>query len=54
MRITTPTSLALLIRTGHDEGRERRGTRLLQRFDAYTRWAFNPQRVLTSRYDRTV
>ena len=25
---------------------------LLRRVDAYTRWAFNPQRELTSRYDR--
>ena len=26
--------------------------RLLRRVDAYTRWAFNPQPELTSRYDR--
>ena len=25
---------------------------LIQRIDAYTRWAFNPQPELTSRYDR--
>jgi hypothetical protein len=25
---------------------------LLRRIDAYTRWAFNPQPELTSRYDR--
>ena len=27
---------------------------LLQRIDAYTLWAFNPQPELTSRYERTV
>ncbi len=26
---------------------------LLRRIDAYTRWAFNPQRELTTRYDRS-
>lgn len=55
MRITTPTLLAILTRTTRDEGRERRehrGGGLLQRFNAYTHWAFNPQRELTSRYDR--
>jgi hypothetical protein len=25
---------------------------LMKRIDDYTRWAFNPQRELTSRYDR--
>ena len=25
---------------------------LIQRIDAYTLWAFNPQQELTSRYDR--
>ena len=52
MRITTPTLLAILTRTTRDEGRERRGAGLFQRFNAYTHWAFNPQRELTSRYDR--
>jgi hypothetical protein len=28
-------------------------TSLLRRANAYTLWAFNPQRELTSRYDRT-
>jgi hypothetical protein len=28
------------------------GRRLLRRANAYTLWAFNPQRELTSRYDR--
>jgi hypothetical protein len=52
MRITTPTSLAILTRTTHEEDRSGRGTALLRRINAYTRWAFNPQRELTSRYDR--
>jgi hypothetical protein len=26
---------------------------LLERINGYTLWAFNPQRELTSRYDRT-
>jgi hypothetical protein len=26
---------------------------VLQRIDEYTRWAFNPQSELTSRYDRS-
>ena len=25
---------------------------MIQRIDDYTRWAFNPQRELSSRYDR--
>ncbi len=25
---------------------------LIRRIDSYTRWAFNPQRELTTRYDR--
>jgi hypothetical protein len=29
-----------------------RGRALLRRLDTWTRWAFNPQRELTSRYDR--
>jgi hypothetical protein len=28
------------------------GRALLRRLDRYTRWAFNPQTELTSRYDR--
>jgi hypothetical protein len=28
--------------------------KLLQRINAYTLWAFNPQPELTSRYDREV
>jgi hypothetical protein len=28
------------------------GRALLRRLDSYTRWAFNPQAELTSRYDR--
>jgi hypothetical protein len=28
------------------------GRRLLRRANSYTLWAFNPQRELTSRYDR--
>jgi hypothetical protein len=28
------------------------GRSLLRRLDAWTRWAFNPQSELTSRYDR--
>jgi hypothetical protein len=27
---------------------------LLRRLDSWTRWAFNPQPELTTRYDRTV
>jgi len=29
-----------------------RGRTLLRRLDSWTRWAFNPQPELTSRYDR--
>jgi hypothetical protein len=29
-----------------------RGRALLRRLDSWTRWAFNPQPELTSRYDR--
>jgi hypothetical protein len=40
----------------HDLGREttmRKTTvNLLRRLDGWTRWAFNPQRELSSRYDR--
>jgi hypothetical protein len=40
MRSSTLTSLAA------------GGRALLRRIDAYTRWAFNPQPELTSRYER--
>lgn len=30
----------------------RAGRALLRRLDSYTRWAFNPQPELSSRYDR--
>jgi hypothetical protein len=55
MRITNPTALAIVVA---DRGRaSRRGPRadrrsLRQRVNAYTLWAFNPQRELSSRYDR--
>ena len=67
MRMTTPTALTTLsaratgpdrsARSGRPGGtsrgaRGRRRKSLLQRVDAYTRWAFNPQQELTSRYDR--
>jgi len=53
MRITNPAALASVARDGN---RRRAGDTprrtLLQRVNDYTRWAFNPQRELTSRYDR--
>jgi hypothetical protein len=53
MRITTPNTLATVVR-GTRKQRPERGHRrtLRQRVNAYTLWAFNPQRELTSRYDR--
>jgi hypothetical protein len=54
MRITNPTALASLARNGSFRRRpddaQRRSLR--QRVNAYTLWAFNPQRELTSRHDR--
>ena len=56
MRITNSSALASV---AADRGRTpRRGKRaqrrpLLRRMNAYTLWAFNPQRELSSRYDRT-
>ncbi|MGC4110257.1 MAG: hypothetical protein QM747_07490 [Nocardioides sp.] len=61
MRITNPTALATLVADGTFRGRDRqkgsrRGrperTSLRRRVNHYTLWAFNPQRELTSRYDR--
>ena len=55
MRITNPTALAAVVRgTLGSRPAARRAHRrsLLQRVNAYTLWAFNPQRELTSRYDR--
>ena len=54
MRIANPTALATV---AAKRGRARRGDRrrkqgLLRRGNGYTLWAFNPQRELSSRYDR--
>jgi hypothetical protein len=54
MRIANPTALATV---AAKRGRARRGDRrrkqgLLRRVNGYTLWAFNPQRELSSRYDR--
>lgn len=48
MRIITPRALAALTTKQNAEPRRS----LLRRLDRYTRWAFNPQPELTSRYDR--
>lgn len=55
MRIANPTALASVAarraRGSRDEQRpERRSLR--RRVSDYTLWAFNPQRELSSRYDR--
>jgi hypothetical protein len=51
MRIVNPTALAsVAARQSRQAGAPQRT--LLQRLNAYTLWAFNPQRELTSRYDR--
>jgi hypothetical protein len=55
MRITNPTALAAVAGTqtrGPRRGKHAAKPRLLRRVNAYTLWAFNPQRELTSRYDR--
>ena len=53
MRITTPNTLATVVRGTRKQRPERGHSRTLrQRVNAYTLWAFNPQRELTSRYDR--
>jgi hypothetical protein len=55
MRIANPTALA---KVAAARGRAPRGGRradrnnLVRRLNTYTLWAFNPQRELTSRYDR--
>jgi hypothetical protein len=54
MRIINPSALAGVAAA---RGRGRRPTSarrrtLLRRLNAYTLWAFNPQRELSSRYDR--
>jgi hypothetical protein len=49
MRIINPAALASIVGR-QDPSRPRRSLR--QRVNAYTRWAFNPQRELSSRYDR--
>jgi hypothetical protein len=56
MRIVNPNALASV--TASRARTPRRGATpparrgLLQRVNAYTLWAFNPQRELTSRHDR--
>jgi hypothetical protein len=55
MRIANPIALATVVRdTGGRRANAPRAHRrsLLQRVNPYPRWAFNPQRELTSRYDR--
>jgi hypothetical protein len=53
MRIANPqalTTVAASVGRAPRRGQQRRSLR--QRVNAYTLWAFNPQRELTSRYDR--
>jgi hypothetical protein len=53
MRIISPSALASVAATRGRDPRPTPGRRsLLRRLNAYTLWAFNPQRELTSRYDR--
>jgi hypothetical protein len=56
MRIINPNSLASLAasrgRAPRPAGRSADRPTLRQRVNAYTLWAFNPQRELTTRYDR--
>ena len=58
MRIVNPSALASVSAGGGRGSRRQRGARpgapggLLRRVNAYTLWAFNPQRELSSRYDR--
>lgn len=55
MRIANPKALTTVAASvGRAPRRGKRADRgsLRQRVNAYTLWAFNPQRELTSRYDR--
>jgi hypothetical protein len=52
MRITTADALIALTSPRDSQRNDRPGTGLLRRINHYTLWAFNPQRELTSRYDR--
>jgi hypothetical protein len=56
MRITNPTALATVARGGRrrrpQESPQGSPRTLRQRMNAYTKWAFNAQRELSSRYDR--
>jgi hypothetical protein len=56
MRITNPNALASIAassaRAPRRSGPPAARRTLRQRVNAYTLWAFNPQRELTSRYDR--
>ena len=54
MRIVNPIALASLAGIAASAAAPPSGPQapLRQRLNAYTLWAFNPQRELTSRYDR--
>jgi hypothetical protein len=52
MRIATREALAALTTSTPKRNPGQRRAGLLQRINAYTLWAFNPQPELTTRYDR--